>query len=329
MLLPAITGKVEMVYEGEQQGAEVVARKLIGQAVKKVFGERFPEIGKEVGTGGEDDQGPYAPIIAWFAAGNEVTISDEQPFAVYEAELTRVPGLIDLAGQGAADRHERALARRADPGEPPPAPQARPPGPRQPGQLQGDDQVPAPQAAAGGRSRRGELSAMRHRYFYLDPELIRAILAGLDLLRLFNQLVLATGGDVDEAMEWMRYLQEQGYLPEDLDLEAFFASLEEQQLVQRDGEGGLAAHRRRRAAPPAQRLRAGLRRPRSAPAPATTRCAPFGDGVERQPESRPYKLRRRRAAPRRRPLAPQLHEAHPRRASTWPRTTSRSSRPSS
>ncbi len=33
MLLPAITGKVEMVYEGEQQGAEVVARRLVGQAV--------------------------------------------------------------------------------------------------------------------------------------------------------------------------------------------------------------------------------------------------------------------------------------------------------
>src|SRR5881398_3521838 len=35
MLLPAITGKVEMVYEGEQQGAEVVARKLIGTAVAR------------------------------------------------------------------------------------------------------------------------------------------------------------------------------------------------------------------------------------------------------------------------------------------------------
>ena len=38
---------------------------------------------------------------------------------------------------------------------------------------------------------------MRHQYLYLDPELIKAILAGLDLLRLFNQLVLATGGDVN------------------------------------------------------------------------------------------------------------------------------------
>ena len=38
MLLPAITGKVEMVYEGEQKGAEVVARQLVGQAVREVFG---------------------------------------------------------------------------------------------------------------------------------------------------------------------------------------------------------------------------------------------------------------------------------------------------
>ena len=40
--LPAITGKVEMVYEGEQQGAEVIAKKLIGNAVKKLFDAKFP-----------------------------------------------------------------------------------------------------------------------------------------------------------------------------------------------------------------------------------------------------------------------------------------------
>ena len=103
MLLPAITGKVEMVYEGEQQGAEVVARRLIGQAVKKVFDARFPEVGKEAGSGGEDDKGPYARMIRWFADGNAVTVSDEQPFADYEAEIYKVPGL-----QGA---RRRATAR--------------------------------------------------------------------------------------------------------------------------------------------------------------------------------------------------------------------------
>src|SRR5687767_12982160 len=44
MVLPAITGKVEMVYEGEQQGAEVVARKLVGMAVAKLFESKFPPI---------------------------------------------------------------------------------------------------------------------------------------------------------------------------------------------------------------------------------------------------------------------------------------------
>src|SRR5205814_1951302 len=50
MLLPAITGKVEMVYEGEQQGAEVVARKLIGEAVAKLFETKFPPIERAGGN---------------------------------------------------------------------------------------------------------------------------------------------------------------------------------------------------------------------------------------------------------------------------------------
>jgi magnesium chelatase subunit I len=110
MLLPAITGKVEMVYEGEQQGAEVVARRLIGQAVKKAFDGRFPEVGKELGSGGEDDKGPYAPIVRWFAEGNSVTLSDEQPFAEYEAEMRRVPGLAELTARHGRTPQERALA---------------------------------------------------------------------------------------------------------------------------------------------------------------------------------------------------------------------------
>jgi magnesium chelatase subunit I len=111
MLLPAITGKVEMVYEGEQQGAEVVARRLIGQAIKKAFDSRFPEVGKELGSGGEDDKGPYAAIVRWFAEGNSVTLSDEQSFEEYEAEMRRVPGLAEIAARhGGRSREERALA---------------------------------------------------------------------------------------------------------------------------------------------------------------------------------------------------------------------------
>jgi len=109
LLLPAITGKVEMVYEGEQQGAEVVAKKLIGQAVKRVFNQRFPEVPRE--AGGEDDTSPYARIVRWFAGGNHVTLTDELAFDDYLAELELVPGLMDLAREHAdGEPHQMALA---------------------------------------------------------------------------------------------------------------------------------------------------------------------------------------------------------------------------
>ena len=108
MLLPAITGKVEMVYEGEQKGAEVVARALIGAAVKKRFAARFPAVGREAGA--PEDKGPFAGIIGWFAGGGNVTLSDEQRFEEYEAELARVPGLMKLVEKHGASRQERAFA---------------------------------------------------------------------------------------------------------------------------------------------------------------------------------------------------------------------------
>jgi uncharacterized protein with von Willebrand factor type A (vWA) domain len=130
---------------------------------------------------------------------------------------------------------------------------------------------------------------MRHRYGYLDPALIQAILAGLDLLRLFNQLVLASAGDVDEAMEWMRYLQQQGYLDESIDLDAFFASLEEQDLIRGDGEGGMAltAGGERRIRKSAfEEIFGALKK--GGPGYHPVRSA--GEGVERLPETRPYRF---------------------------------------
>jgi magnesium chelatase subunit I len=108
MLLPAITGKVEMVYEGEQQGPEMVARQIVGVAVKKLFAERFPEIGRERGEGVAVD-GPYAPIIGWFAQHNTITLSDELPFVEYRRELAQVPGLMALVEPRAETAEERAF----------------------------------------------------------------------------------------------------------------------------------------------------------------------------------------------------------------------------
>ena len=113
-LLPAITGKVEMVYEGEQQGAEVVARKIIGDAIKKVFQEQYPKVERAVGSGGEDDVGPYAGIVAWFADGGTVDLSDDQPFEQYRDQLKQVPGLFELAQQHSSEPAEEAICLEAE-----------------------------------------------------------------------------------------------------------------------------------------------------------------------------------------------------------------------
>jgi uncharacterized protein with von Willebrand factor type A (vWA) domain len=78
---------------------------------------------------------------------------------------------------------------------------------------------------------------MRHRYSFLDPALLGEMLRQLDLRDLFQKLILAAAGDVEEAMEWMRRLQEQGYLDASIDLEEFFVALEAQRWLGRDADG--------------------------------------------------------------------------------------------
>lgn len=62
-IIPAITGKVELVYEGEQEGAAVVAYNLIGEGVKRLFEVFFPKIEK---LKKEDAETPYDDIVSWF-----------------------------------------------------------------------------------------------------------------------------------------------------------------------------------------------------------------------------------------------------------------------
>src|SRR3954454_21765781 len=80
---------------------------------------------------------------------------------------------------------------------------------------------------------------MRHRYSYLDPELIRQLLSEMGLRRLFNHLLLQSGGDVEEAMRWMRLLQQRGFIDENVDLDAFFAQLTEENVIGRDANGNM------------------------------------------------------------------------------------------
>ncbi len=77
---------------------------------------------------------------------------------------------------------------------------------------------------------------MRYRYTKWDEDLIRRLLAERDLMRLFNHLLLQTNGDVEEALRWMRYLQQQGILSANVDLGDFEKKLKEDRIIREEGD---------------------------------------------------------------------------------------------
>ena len=130
---------------------------------------------------------------------------------------------------------------------------------------------------------------MRHRYLHLDPELIRQLLSAIDLMRIWNQILLAASGDPEEAKSWLRYLQEQGYLDAGIDLEAFFRQLEEEGLLERDTEGQLVlsgAGERRIRKSALESIFSGLRKGDAGYHPTPS----AGEGSEPLPETRPYEF---------------------------------------
>jgi magnesium chelatase subunit I len=108
-LVPAIAGKIELVYEGEREGVAGVARRVIGQAVLAVFKRRCPDPGAgpvspkpgvKRGPGSKDaplEASDYKPVIDWFAKGNKVELSDALDAKSQRALLEAVPGLKDVA----------------------------------------------------------------------------------------------------------------------------------------------------------------------------------------------------------------------------------------
>jgi magnesium chelatase subunit I len=91
--LPAVTGKIELVYEGEREGVAAVSEHLVGLAIKAVFEARFPD----AFAGDEETGGPYADLLAHFRAGAAVDVSDATSSADLHARLSAVPSLLSLA----------------------------------------------------------------------------------------------------------------------------------------------------------------------------------------------------------------------------------------
>jgi magnesium chelatase subunit I len=90
-IIPAITGKVELVYEGEQEGAQVVAENLIKKAVKSLFPTYFPEIKKLAKA---TDESPYDDIVSWFFnADQDFELLNDHKEVDYKAELDKITPL--------------------------------------------------------------------------------------------------------------------------------------------------------------------------------------------------------------------------------------------
>jgi len=91
--IPAITGKVELVYEGEQEGADAVAQILISNAVKTIFVELFPEIKK---LKREEEKTPYDAISQWFYSSEAIELLDDMDDTYFKEQLDVIKPLDQL-----------------------------------------------------------------------------------------------------------------------------------------------------------------------------------------------------------------------------------------
>ena len=93
-IIPSITGKIELVYEGEQEGAAVVAYNLIGEAVKSLFDTFFPKIEK---LKKENAETAYDDIISWFFNQKDgFELLDDLTDSEYKELLDAISPLEDL-----------------------------------------------------------------------------------------------------------------------------------------------------------------------------------------------------------------------------------------
>jgi magnesium chelatase subunit I len=93
--IPAITGKVELVYRGEQEGVAQVAEHLVGKAVKERFNSLFTQNYRH-GIDPKHDLTQLQPIINWFEGGQALDLDNTMNHTEYESRLNAVNGLRKL-----------------------------------------------------------------------------------------------------------------------------------------------------------------------------------------------------------------------------------------
>ncbi|HKJ34142.1 MAG TPA: hypothetical protein VKA34_20085, partial [Balneolales bacterium] len=98
---------LELVYEGEQEGAVNVAKHVIGKAINKVYVRYFPNPQLRDKEGKND----YSDIISWFSRGNKVDLPDNLDLKTYKKALKGVEGLENFVKKNSSklDNEEEKL----------------------------------------------------------------------------------------------------------------------------------------------------------------------------------------------------------------------------
>lgn len=104
-VIPSITGKIELVYEGEQEGPFQVAVNLLDKAIRTQFLTWFPNpeaLKKRKNTGkasqqqAKEEENPYKAITKWFDSGNHIDLLVDMKDSEKVHELYKVDGLYGL-----------------------------------------------------------------------------------------------------------------------------------------------------------------------------------------------------------------------------------------
>ena len=99
-IIPALTGKVELLYEGELKGPHEVAFEIIGQAIKELFLEYFPNPTKKIKSGDSD---LYNTLKAWFEGKNTVELNNDEADEIRLKKLDGIPGLTKILDSQSID----------------------------------------------------------------------------------------------------------------------------------------------------------------------------------------------------------------------------------
>jgi magnesium chelatase subunit I len=112
-IIPSITGKIELVYEGEQEGPYQVAMNLVDKSIRSQFVQYFPNPDqlKKRKTEAKDEN-PYRSIITWFDKGNHVNLffnikDDEKLLNLYKVD--GLQALVKKHFKGANDKEAALL----------------------------------------------------------------------------------------------------------------------------------------------------------------------------------------------------------------------------